>query len=82
MKEEGSVGFGGHQKGEIISIGTIGNSSISISYVWLVDVLTHNLLSISQFYDNGYEVMFDKNFCIVMKSDNSIVFKGSRKGNV
>src|SRR4030066_111983 len=82
MKEGGSVGFGGHQKGKIVGIGMIGNSSLSINNVWLVEGLTHNLLSISQFCDSGYEVKFDKSFCTVMNSDKSIVFKGSRKGNV
>ena len=44
MKEGGTVGFGGNQTGKIISSGTIGNSSISINNVWLVDGLKHNLL--------------------------------------
>ena len=48
MKEGGTVGFGGNQTGKIIGSGTIGNSSISINNVWLVDGLRHNLLSISQ----------------------------------
>jgi len=47
MKEGGNVKFGGNQSGKIIGIGTIGNSSISINNVWLVDGLEHNLLSIS-----------------------------------
>jgi len=63
--------------------GTIGNSSISINNVWLVDGLEHNLLSISQFCDNGYDVMFEKTNCIVINKDNkSIVFKGKREENV
>jgi len=37
MKEGGTVGFGGNQTGKIIGSGTIGNSSISINNVWLVD---------------------------------------------
>jgi hypothetical protein len=37
LKEGGSVGFGGNQKGKIIGTGTIGNSSLSINDVWLVD---------------------------------------------
>jgi len=41
----------------------IGNSSISINNVEFVDGLKHNLLSISQFCDSGYEVVFDKNTC-------------------
>jgi len=69
--------------GKIIGTGTIGNSSISINNVWLVDGLEHNLLSISQFCDNGYDVMFEKTNCTVInKNDKSIVFKGKRVENV
>ena len=51
--------------------------------MWLVDGLEHNLLSISQFCDNGYDVMFDKTNCtVVNKNDNFIVFKGKRMENV
>ncbi|KEH37877.1 hypothetical protein MTR_2g450380 [Medicago truncatula] len=39
MKEGGSVKFGGRQPSKIIGTGTIGNSSISINNVWLVDSL-------------------------------------------
>ena len=83
MKEGGTVGFGGNQTGKIIGTGTIGNSSISINNAWLVDGLRHNLLSINQFCDNGYDVLFVKNNCIVInKDDQSIVFKGKRRNNV
>jgi len=60
MKEGGNMKFGGNQSDKIIGTRTIGNSSISINNVWLVDGLEHNLLSISQFCDNGYDVMFEK----------------------
>jgi len=51
--------------------------------MWLVDGLKHNLLSMSQFFDNGYDVMFDKTNCtIVNKNDNSITFKGKTIDNV
>jgi len=83
MIEGGTVGFGGNQTGKIIGSGTIGNSSISINNVVLVDGLKHNLLSISQFCDNGYDVLFVKNNCTVIKTiDQSIVFKGNRRNNV
>ena len=83
MKEGRTVGFGGNQTGKIIGSGTIGNSSISINNVWLVDGLNHNLLSISQFCDNGYDVLFVKNNCTVINThDQSIVFKGKRRNNV
>jgi len=82
-KEGGNVKFGGNQSGKIIGIGTIGNSSIFINNVWLVDGLEHNLLSISQFCDNGYDVMFGRTNCtVVNKDDNSIVFKGKKRENV
>jgi len=77
------VKFGGNQFGKIIGTGTIGNSSISINNVWLVYGLEHNLLSISQFCDNDYDVMFGKTNCTVInKDDNSIVFKGKGIENV
>ena len=82
LKEEGNVGFGGGQKGRIIGTSTIGNSQTIINKVWLVDGLKHNLLSISQLCDTGYEVVFNKDFCSVINSDKTIVFKGKRKGNV
>ncbi|KAK2401718.1 putative mitochondrial protein [Trifolium repens] len=83
LKEGGTVGFGGNQKGKITGTGTVGNSSLSIKDVWLVDGLKHNLLSISQFCDSGFVVKFNKDACTVIKeSDESIVFRGLRKGNV
>jgi len=79
-KEGADMGFGVNQKGKVIGMGTIGNSSISINNVWFVDGLRHNLLSISQFCDSGYEVMFDKSNCIIIhNTDKSIVIKVKRK---
>ena len=80
MREGGTVGFGGNQTGKIIGTGTIGNSSVSIKNVWLVDGLRHNLLRKSQFCDNGYDVLFNKNNCtVVNEDDQSIVFKGKKE---
>jgi len=77
------VTFGGNQSRKIIGTGTIGNSSISINNVWLVDGLEHNMLSISQFFDNGYDVMFEKTNCtIINKYNKFIMFKGKRVENV
>jgi len=47
MKGGRNVKFEGNLSGKIIGTRTIGNSSISINNVWLVDGLEHNLLSIS-----------------------------------
>jgi hypothetical protein len=65
------VKFGGNQSGKIIGMGTIGNSSISSNNVWLVDGLEHNLLSISQCCDNGYDLMFEKTNCTIINKENN-----------
>lgn len=83
LEEEGSVGFRGGQKGNIVGMGTIGNSLISVNNFWLVNGLKHNHMSISQLCGSGYKVLFDKNLCsIINESDKSIMFKGKRKGNL
>jgi len=40
--------------------------------VWLVDGLEHNLLTISLFCDNGYDVMFEKTNCTVINKGNRV----------
>ncbi|KAK9121019.1 hypothetical protein Syun_018636 [Stephania yunnanensis] len=40
----GKVTFGDNNKGRVIGLGTVGNNSLSISNVYLVDGLKHNLL--------------------------------------
>src|SRR3954463_11904697 len=84
LKSVGEVKFGGDQKGKIISSGTIstGNSP-SISNVLLVKGLAHNLLSISQLSDNGYDIIFNqKSYKAVSQKDDSILFTGKRKNNI
>src|SRR3954469_18053652 len=84
LKSAGEVKFGGDQKGKIIGSGTIsiGNSP-SITNVLLVDGLAHNLLSISQLSDNGYDIIFNQKFCkAICQKDGSILFTGKRKNNI
>src|SRR4051812_41839986 len=84
LKSAGEVKFGGDQKGKIIGYGTIcmGNSP-SISNVLLVDGLAHNLLSISQLSDNGYDIIFNQKSCkVVSQKDGSILFIGKRKNKI
>ena len=43
----------------------------------------HNLLSISQFSDNGYDVIFNQTSCkAVSQKDGSVLFNGKRKNNI
>ena len=63
--EGGVISFGGMGKWKIIGICKIGIPSLaSIDNVLYVEGLKYNLLSISQFCDNGYIVSFDKDYCI------------------
>src|ERR1044072_3714968 len=84
LKPGGVVGFGGNQKGKIIGCETIGNGkNPSIQNVLLVEGLMHNLLSISQLSDNGYDVVFKQKSCkVISQKDGSILFSGQRKNNI
>ena len=78
------MGFGGNQRGNIIGSGTVGNGNLpSINNVLLVDRLMHNLLSISQLSENGYDIIFNQNSCkAVSQKDGTILFNGKRKNKI
>src|ERR1051325_5332142 len=84
LKSGRDVKFGGNQKGKIIGSGTIGNGNLSsISNVLLVEGLAHNLLSISQLSDNGYDIIFNQKSCkAISQKDGLILFYGKRKNNI
>ena len=81
LKPEGFFGLGGNQKGKIIGSRSIGNSKLpSITNVLLFDGLIHNLLSISQLSDNGYDIIFNqKSYKVVSQKDGTFLFNGKRK---
>ena len=83
-KEGGSVTFGNNDKAKIKGMGIIGkNNSAKIKDVQYVEGLKHNLLSISQLCDNGYEVIFKPSICeIKQTSSGKIIFTGSRHKNL
>ena len=79
----GDVTFGGNQKGKIIGIGSIGTGNWTLNDVYFVVGLKHNLISISQLCDAGYDVKFDSKNCHIIRTlDHSTVCKGNRKGNL
>ena len=84
LKDGGYVTFEDNSKGKIIGIGNIGNDPTPIiENLLLVDRLKHNLLSISQLFDKGNRVIFDKSSCIIKNTnDNNILFIGQRIENV
>ena len=73
----GTITFGDNNKGHIISIGNIGNiDKALIENVLLVKGLKHNLLSISQLCDKGYNVKFEFDACVIFDSNNVVLFRG------
>ena len=83
-KDGGSITFRDNRKGRIIGIGKIKiTSSTFIENVLLVDKLKHNLLSISQLCDVGFNVIFKTSMCIVADPINpNSKFIGQRLDNV
>jgi hypothetical protein len=84
LKLGGVVGFGGDQKGKIIGSGTVGNDTLpSITNVLLLKGIMHNLLSICQLSDNGYDIILNQKSCkAVSQKDGSVLFNGKRKNNI
>ena len=77
------VTFGDDNKGYTLGYGMIEKDNIIIEKVVLVDGLKHNLLSISQLFDNGNKVHFSQESCFIAnKESGDILLIGNRKGNV
>ena len=82
--EGGTVTFRDDTKGKIIGIGNIklGTSPL-IENVVLVEGLKHNLLSVSQLCDKGFDVFFDNLACrVIDRQSNTCIFSGFRECNV
>ena len=59
------VTFGDDSKGITTGYGNLEIGNVIIENISLVDGLKHNLPSISQFYDKGYNVDFRKERCLI-----------------
>jgi transposase InsO family protein len=83
-KEGGLVTFGNNEQSRIKGKGVIGKiNSAKIENVQYVEGLKHNLISISQLCDSGFEVTFKPHTCEVrQESSGKILFTGSRNKNV
>ena len=83
-KDEGSVTFGDNRKGMIIGKGRIKiTPSTFTEDILLVKKLKHNLLSISQLCDVGFNVFFKTSMCIVIDPlDSNSKFIGHRLENI
>jgi len=84
FKQEGHVTYGDNNKGRILGRGSIGDKSILLIHDFLyVEGLKHNLFSISQLWDKGYQVIFKTNFCeIYLPNSKEVMLIGKRINNV
>ena len=83
-KDGGHVTSGDNNKGKIIGEGNIGNQhKTQIKNMLYVDGLKHNLLSISQLWDKGFKIEFNKNCCLTSEAmSDKVVHIGKRIGNI
>ena len=77
------VTFGDDSKDFTKGYGNLEIGNVVIENISLVDGLKHNLLSVIQFTDKGYEVNFKTEQCsIINKKDKKLALQGVRKGNL
>ncbi|KAK8919170.1 hypothetical protein KSP39_PZI022019 [Platanthera zijinensis] len=83
VKDVPKVIFGGSERGIIKGFGNISSNQITITQVAYVKGLKHNLISISQLSDLGYDISFVKDGCHIKRSsDQKVILTGYRKRNV
>ncbi|KAL8125360.1 hypothetical protein AgCh_012886 [Apium graveolens] len=77
------VTFGDNNKGFTMGYSKIVSENVVIEDVALVAGLEVNLLSVSQFADRGFQVVFNKEDCaFISKKTGEIALKGVRKGSL
>ncbi|GJR88117.1 retrovirus-related pol polyprotein from transposon TNT 1-94 [Tanacetum coccineum] len=78
----GTVKFRNDQIAKITGYGDYQLGNVTISWVYYVEGLRHNLFSIRQFYDSELEVAFRKNTCFIRNLDGVDLLLGSRDTNL
>ncbi|GJY96725.1 hypothetical protein Tco_0513635 [Tanacetum coccineum] len=78
----GTVRFGNDQIAKIMGYGDYQLGNVTISRVYYVEGLGHNLFSVGQFCDSDLEVAFRKNTCFIRNLDGVDLLLGSRDTNL
>ncbi|GJR87197.1 retrovirus-related pol polyprotein from transposon TNT 1-94 [Tanacetum coccineum] len=78
----GTVKFGNDQVAKIMGYGDYQIGNITISRVYYVEGLGHNLFSVGQFCDSDLEVAFRKHTCFVRNLEGVDLLSGSRGTNL
>ncbi|GJV93097.1 retrovirus-related pol polyprotein from transposon TNT 1-94 [Tanacetum coccineum] len=78
----GTVKFGNDQIAKIMGYGDYQIGNVTISRVYYVEGLGHNLFSVGQFCDSDLEVAFRKHTCFVRNLEGVDLLSGSRETNL
>nr|GEX28451.1 hypothetical protein [Tanacetum cinerariifolium] len=78
----GTVRFGNDHIAKIMGYGDYQMGNITISWVYYVEGLGHNLFSVGQFYDFYLKVAFRKHTCFIRDLDDVDLLKGSMGSNL
>ncbi|GKE83256.1 retrovirus-related pol polyprotein from transposon TNT 1-94, partial [Tanacetum coccineum] len=78
----GIVRFGNDHIARIMGYGDYQLGNVTISRVYYVEGLGHNLFSVGQFYDADLEVSFRKNTCFICNLEGVDLLFGSRDTNL
>nr|GFC81070.1 copia protein [Tanacetum cinerariifolium] len=78
----GTVRFGNNNFAVIAGYGDVVIGFMTIKKVYYVKGLGHNLSSVGQFCDNGFEVAFQKSTCFVRNEDGVDLLTGDRSSNL
>ncbi|GJV01168.1 retrovirus-related pol polyprotein from transposon TNT 1-94 [Tanacetum coccineum] len=78
----GTVRFGNDHIARIMGYGDYQLGNVTISRVYYVEGLGHNLFSVGQFCDADLEVAFQKNTCFIHNLEGFDLLSGSRDTNL
>ncbi|GJU57599.1 retrovirus-related pol polyprotein from transposon TNT 1-94 [Tanacetum coccineum] len=78
----GTIKFGNDQVAKIMGYGDYQIGNVTISRVYYVEGLGHNLFSVGHFCDSDLEVAFRKHTCFVRNLEGVDLLSGSREPNL
>ncbi|GKG14545.1 hypothetical protein Tco_0354145 [Tanacetum coccineum] len=78
----GTIKFGNDQVAKIMGYGDYQIGNVTISRVYYIEGLGHNLFSVGQFCDSNLEVAFRQHTCFIRNLDGVDLLTGSQGDNL
>ncbi|GJZ20434.1 hypothetical protein Tco_0557024 [Tanacetum coccineum] len=82
IKSLGTVKFGNGHVAKILGYGDYQIGNVTMSRVYYVEGLGHNLFSVGQFCDSSLEVSFRQHTCFIRNLEGVDLLTGSRGNNL